>query len=77
MKEIVLSDKVIALPRPDRKFRMEVDASDYALGGVLSQYQDKKWKTVTFISRVMSPAELNYDIYDKELLTIIFALEEW
>jgi len=77
MKEIVLSDKVIALPRPDGKFRMEVDASGYALGGVLSQYQDKKWKTVAFISRVMSPAELNYDIYDKELLAIIFALEEW
>jgi len=77
MKEIVLSDKVIALPRPDGKFRMEVDASGYALGGVLSQFQDKKWKTVAFISRVMSPAELNYDIYDKELLAIIFALEEW
>ncbi|KIL54995.1 hypothetical protein M378DRAFT_18347 [Amanita muscaria Koide BX008] len=25
----------------------------------------------------MSPAELNYDIYDKELLAIIYALEEW
>jgi len=77
LKERMLAPDVIHLPKPDGKFKVEVDALDYAIGGVLSQMQDKKWKTIAFCSRVMSEAELNYDIYNKELLAIIFALKEW
>ena len=54
-----------------------IDASGYALGGVLSQLQDDKWHLVAFISRTMTDAKLNYDIYDKELLAIMYALKEW
>jgi len=44
----------------------------------LSQQQkDRKWKPVAFISRTMTPAERNYEIYDKELLAIIECLEKW
>jgi hypothetical protein len=32
---------------------------------------------VAFFSKKHSPAECNYDIYDKELMAIIKALEEW
>ena len=77
LKEAILSDNVMSLPRTDGLFRMEVDASGYAIGGTLSQLQDGKWKAIAFISRVMTPAEINYDIYNKELLAIIYALEEW
>jgi len=65
------------LLKENGKFRVEVDASGYALGGVLSQQQEGKWKIIAFISHVMTSTEMNYDIYDKELLAIIFALEEW
>ncbi|KIL54624.1 hypothetical protein M378DRAFT_18718 [Amanita muscaria Koide BX008] len=58
-------------------FEVEVDASGYALGGVLSQKQNGKWKPVAFISRMMSPAEFNYEIYDKELLAIMYAFDKW
>ena len=54
-----------------------MDASGYALGGVLSQLQDDKWRSVAFISRTMMDAELNYNIYDKELLAIMYVLKEW
>jgi hypothetical protein len=77
LKEAILSPDVISLPQPDGLFRMEVDASGYAIGGVLSQLQDGKWKTIAFISRVLSPAEINYDIFDKELLAVMYAVEEW
>ena len=63
--------KFTAQPHLIGKFHLEVDASGYALGGVLSQLQDDKWRSVTFISRTMTDAELNYDIYDKELLAIM------
>ena len=59
-----------------RKFRVEVDTSEYAIGGVLSQEQEGKWKPVAFLSRTMSPMEKNYKIYNKELLAIVKALDK-
>ena len=57
---------------------METDASDFALGAVLSQYQDDGLlHPVAYYSRKFSAAEINYDVYDKELLAIITAFEQW
>ena len=53
---------------------METDTSEHAIKEVLSQEQDGKWKPIAFLSRTMQPAERNYEIYDKELLTIVEAL---
>ena len=68
---------VLALPRREGKFRVEVDASGHTIGGVLSQEQEGKWKPVAFLSRTMSLVERNYEIYDKELLAIVEALGKW
>ena len=61
LKRLIASEEVTAQPRPTGKFCLEVDASEYALEGVLSQLQDDKWRSVAFISRTMMDAELNYD----------------
>jgi len=53
---------------------VETDASGHTIGGVLSQEQDSKWKPIAFLSRTMQPAERNYEIYDKELLTVVEAI---
>jgi len=68
---------VLALPRREGKFRVEVDASGHAIKGVLLQEQKGKWKPVAFLLRTMSPTERNYEIYDKELLAIVKALDKW
>ena len=62
------------LPRRKGKFRVEIDTSEYAIGRVLSQEQDGKWKPIAFLSRIMQPAERNYEIYNKELLVIVEVL---
>ena len=62
------------LPRREGKFRIEIDTSEYAIGRVLSQEQDGKWKPIAFLSRIMQPAERNYEIYNKELLVIVEVL---
>ena len=54
-----------------------MDASGYAIGGVLSQEQNRKWKPIAFLSRTMQPAEGNYKIYNKKLLAIVEALTKW
>jgi hypothetical protein len=60
-------------------FVLHTDASDHALGAVLSQRDEVSGLThpVAFFSRTLSPAERNYATYDKELLAIIAALEHW
>jgi len=57
--------------------RMEVDASDYAMGDVLSMEEEGKWKPVTFLSKSLNEIERNYEIHDKEILAIIRGLESW
>ena len=64
----------------DQPTVIETDASDYALGAVLSQIQtrgDQSLHPVAYHSRKFKPAEINYDIHDKEMLAIVAALKEW
>lgn len=57
---------------------LETDASDYVSARVLSQYDDNGiLRPVAFFSKKHTPAECNYEIYDKELLAIIHCFEEW
>jgi hypothetical protein len=57
---------------------VECDASDYAIASILSQYDDNgKLHPVAFHGRTMIAAELNYDIYDKELLAIVDSFRLW
>ena len=74
LKEKITSQLVLSLPRKEGKFRVETNASGHAIGGVLFQEQDGKWKPIAFLSRTMQPAKQNYEIYDKELLAIVEAL---
>ena len=51
---------------------METDASDFAVGGILSQTSPEgTLHPICFYSIKLSPAELNYPIYDKEVLAVV------
>ncbi len=56
---------------------LETDASDYALGAVLSQVFQDGTHPIAYYSRKLSPAEQNYTIYDKEMLAVVAAIQEW
>jgi hypothetical protein len=61
------------MPNSLEPFWIEVDSSDYATGGILSQLStdDGKWHPVAFLSKSLSAVEQNYEIHDKEMLAII------
>jgi RNase H-like domain found in reverse transcriptase len=57
---------------------LETDASNWASGGVLSQYaEDGTLRPIAYFSAEHTPQECNYEIYDKELLAIVKTFEEW
>ena len=63
---------------PEKDIDIECDASDWMVGGVMSQKDDDGvLHPVAFFSKKHSPAECNYEIYDKELLAIVRCFEEW
>ena len=58
--------------------RVETDASQGVVAGVLSQLQeDGQWHPVAYFSETLQKAEHNYHIHDKELLAVIRALQFW
>ncbi|KAJ1028874.1 hypothetical protein NDA18_002898 [Ustilago nuda] len=57
--------------------RLETNASDFAIAGVLKQKLEGRWHPVAFYSRKMSSAEKNYEIHDKELLAVVACLTQW
>ena len=78
LKSSFTSAPLLAHADPHQPFLLETDASDYAISGVLSQTQpDGSLHPVGFFSRKLTPAEINYDIHDKELLAIITCFKEW
>ncbi|GJF00540.1 hypothetical protein PsYK624_168330 [Phanerochaete sordida] len=77
LKTSITSAPILAIPNDEDPFEVECDASDFAVGGALSQKQDGKWQPVAFLSKAMNETERNYEIYDKELLAVIMSLEEW
>ena len=53
------------------------DASDYVVGTVLGQRQDKKFHIIYYTSKVLNEAQMNYATTEKEMLAIVFALEKF
>ncbi|KAK3542360.1 hypothetical protein QTP86_025865 [Hemibagrus guttatus] len=79
LKTAFTTAPLLAHPNPELPFIVEVDASTTGVGAVLSQQQGnpRKLHPCAFFSRKLSPAEVNYDIGNRELLTIKLALEQW
>jgi transposase InsO family protein len=78
LKKRFTEEPVLMMPDQTKPFQIESDASKYATGAVLTQLDSNGDRhPISFISKTLSPTERNYEIYDRELLGIIRALEEW
>ena len=78
LKKAFTSTVVLAHFNPEKPCIVETDASDWVTAGVLSQYDScDRLRPVAYFSKKMSPAETNYEIYDKELLAVIRCFEVW
>lgn len=70
--------KAPVLVRPDftLPFQIHADASNFAVGAVLTQVQNGEEHPICFTSRVLSKAERNYTVTEKECLAVIAAVEK-
>ena len=78
LKKRLTTSPVLLHPDNTKQFIVECDASNFAIGAVLSQYdEDNKLHPVAYHSRSLNNAELNYPITDKELLAIKDSFSTW
>jgi len=71
-----MTELVLVIPDLDKKIRVEIDISDFAMKRVLSiKCEDEKWRLVAYILKLLNKAKKNYEIYDKKMLAIIWCLE--
>lgn len=67
------SSQILAYPDFEKPFNLTTDASQFALGAVLSQGEIGKDRPVAFASRTLNKAEINLSTIEKELLAIVWA----
>jgi transposase InsO family protein len=77
IQDEITTDRVLAIADNTLPYRVETDASDFAVSAVLSQEREGLRRPIAFISRSLTDTERNYATYDKEFLAIIFALTSW
>ena len=58
LKVVFTTEPILAILDIDREMRVEADASDYAIGGVLlMKCENGKWRLVVFISKSLNAME--------------------
>jgi len=78
LKTALLQAPVLMLADVSLPFRVDTDASDVAVAGVLLQQdQDQEWHPVAYASRKLTSAERNYTASERETLAVVFSLKVW
>jgi hypothetical protein len=77
LKKALTNDPVLRLPNFEQPFVLTTDASNFALGGVLSQKVEGIEHPIAYASRTLNPAESNLDTTEKEVLAIIWCVKHF
>ena len=78
LKDRLSSAPILVYANPSRPYILQTDASDCAVGAVLSQTQsDNIERPIAFWSQKLNKAQYNYSATEKELLAIVLACEHW
>lgn len=68
---------LLAHPAANVPLCLMVDASDFAIGGVVNQFKDNCWQPLAFFSQRLTPTMCNYSTYDRELFAIYASLKHF
>ena len=65
-------------PRFDREFILQTDASDFGVGAVLSQIDDKgREKVIAYASKALSARQEKFSVTKKEAHAILFGTQQF
>lgn len=76
-KQLLTMDPILIYPDFTKEFVLTTDASDYAIGAVLSQGPIGKDRPIAYASRTLNSSEENYSTTEKEFLAIVWAVKHF
>ena len=68
---------MLAFPKEDLPYIVDTDASDYGIGGVLSQNVEGTEHVIAYYSKSLNPAQQKYCTTRCELLAVVATLQPW
>nr|GFA70778.1 reverse transcriptase domain-containing protein [Tanacetum cinerariifolium] len=68
---------ILISPNWEMPFELMCDASDFAIGAVLGQRQDKHFRPIHYTSKTMTEAESKYTTTEKVMLAVVYAFEKF
>nr|GEW79854.1 reverse transcriptase domain-containing protein [Tanacetum cinerariifolium] len=77
LKRKLTEAPILIAPDWDMPFELMCDASDFAIGAVLGQRQDKHFSPIHYANKTMTKAESNYTTTKKEMLAVVYAFEKF
>lgn len=78
LKQVLINPPLLVYPDWEKgNFNLTTDASQYAIGAVLSQGIVPNDQPIAYASRTLNQAETNYSDFQKELLAIIWAVKHF
>nr|GEU84783.1 hypothetical protein [Tanacetum cinerariifolium] len=77
LKRKLTEAPILIAPDWDMPFKLMCDASDFAIGAVLGQRQDKHFRPIHYASKTMTDVESNYTTTEKEMLAVVYAFEKF
>ena len=77
LKQKLVTPPILAYPDFTRPFILQTDASDQAIGAVLSQEREGQEHVISYWSRRLDKSERNYSTIEREALAAISALKEF
>nr|GEX65546.1 reverse transcriptase domain-containing protein [Tanacetum cinerariifolium] len=77
LKRNITEARILIAPDWDLPFKIMSDASDFAIGVVLGQRQEKHFRPIHYASNTMTEAESNYTTMEKEMLAVVYAFEKF
>ncbi|GKB37673.1 putative nucleotidyltransferase, ribonuclease H [Tanacetum coccineum] len=77
LKEKLTNAPIMVSPNWSLPFELMCHASDFAIGAVLGQREEKLFRPIHFTSKTLNSAQQNYTVTEKELLTAVFAFNKF
>ena len=77
IKERLASATLLVHPEHDAPTSAMVDASGYAVGGVLQQRMNNEWLPLGFFSKKLTPTEQRYSAFGRELLAAYLTVKHF
>lgn len=77
LKQALSTAPVLVIADPTKPYVLNCDACDYAIGATLQQDHGNGLQPIAYMSRKLTPAEINYDTREKEFMALVDACSHW